>query len=375
MDVSRSVLWPLISGILAAVALAMGVAYFARSFAAHNDLVATPAATSGPAAVTLAQADAALERGDHRAALSQAQSAVNLAPLDPAIVQRAGQIARDAGDLRAAQQDFTLAEIAAPRNAAPYLALSDILVREGRPRAAEAPLRFGLVRNPRAPMLHYNLALLELSRGDERDAVTDFSAEPKSSPVYGAAQIGITMTPHHVPAPAATPEAAPTQVAARPVYVPPAPVVRTAPPVIPEPVIQATPVPAPPPVAAVARPRPTHPPVAPPVLHAAAVVVPHPAAVVVHPAPLPIVTQKAAAASPTPRAVVAMRPARRATPSPAPVWIPVPRPYVPRQLVPVSTITAPPPASSRLRPVETVTAAPPGGPPTLAPTPVSTVTP
>jgi hypothetical protein len=382
MDVSRSLLVPLISGILAAVALAMGVAYFARSFAAHNALVVTPTATTGPAALTIAEADAALQRGDRKAALSQAQAAVNLAPLDATVVQRAGQIARDAGDLRAAQQDFTLAEIAAPRNAASYVALSDIFVREGKPRAAEAPLRFGLVRNPHAPMLHYNLALLELSRGDERDAVNDFRAEPKTSPVYGAAQIGIAMTPDRAVA-AATPEAAPTQIAARPAYVAPVPVERTAPPVIPVPVLRATPMPPPPPVATVAPPPPTHRPIAPPavrplpvvhhvvpppVLRTAAPVVRTAATLVSHPAVV-------ASPTPTPRAVVAMRPVRRSTPTRAPVWVPVPRPYVPRELVPVSTITAPPPASSKLRPVETVTAAPPGALPTLAPTPISTETP
>jgi hypothetical protein len=365
VDVSRSFLWPLISGILAAVALAMGVAYFARSFAEHSALVATPAETTGPASLTIAAADAALQRGDRKGALSQAQAAVNLAPLDATTVQRAGQIARDAGDLHAAQEDFTLAEIAAPRNSASYVALSDILVQEGKPREAEAPLHFGLVRSPRAPMLHYNLALLELARGDEHDAVADFRAEPKSSPVYGAAQIGIAMMPGHVAA-AATPEAEPTQVASRPevIYAPP-PALHTAPPAEPAPVLKATLAPALP-VATVA-------PSPPPLLHT-------PAAIIPRGIPLPVVVHKVATASPTPRAAAARRPVRRATPSPAtpsagPDWIPIKRPFVPRALVPVSTITAPPPASSKLRPVETVTAAPPSGTPTPVPTPLSTDTP
>jgi predicted membrane-bound mannosyltransferase len=93
MDVSRSFLWPLVTGVAAAVALVVGVAYFAKTFS-HNDLAAAPAVTVGPAALTVAAADAALQRGDRRAALSQAQAAVNLGPLDASVVQHAGQIAR-----------------------------------------------------------------------------------------------------------------------------------------------------------------------------------------------------------------------------------------------------------------------------------------
>jgi hypothetical protein len=56
--------------------------------------------------------------------------------------------------------------------------------------------------------------------------------------------------------------------------------------------------------------------------------------------------------------------------------LPTARPLPPRELVPVTTMTAPPPASSQLVPVPTVTAAPPGPVTSSAvlPTPVQTVT-
>ncbi|HTV74849.1 MAG TPA: hypothetical protein VME66_14220 [Candidatus Acidoferrales bacterium] len=50
---------------------------------------------------------------------------------------------------------------------------------------------------------------------------------------------------------------------------------------------------------------------------------------------------------------------------------PTERPLPPRQLIPVTTMTAPPPVSIQLRPVETVTAAPPSSSPLV---PVETVT-
>ncbi|HTV75305.1 MAG TPA: tetratricopeptide repeat protein [Candidatus Acidoferrales bacterium] len=358
MDVSRSFLWPLLSGVIAVVALVCGALYFAKGTFPHNQTVAAPAATVGPAAITIAAADAALQRGDRKGALAQAQAAVNLAPLDASIAERAGQIARDAGDLAAAQQDLTLAEIAAPRDSTTYVALSDILIREGKPRAAEAPLRFGIVRNPHAPMLHYNLALLELARGDEVDAIDDFHKEPRSSPVYGAAQIGIAMTPGHASHASSAHVAASVAPAPTPVVVPvaqmpavqaptPVPYVPTTPPVV------ATPAPPPPPVIPVV-----------PAVRAAAVETPAHRAVPV--ALHTSVPRRPASRVAETRRVIALREQPRPTPVPSLPTMPPPlptHPPVPRALMPVSTITAPPPASDKLEPVETVTAAPPVAPP------------
>jgi hypothetical protein len=70
-------------------------------------------------------------------------------------------------------------------------------------------------------------------------------------------------------------------------------------------------------------------------------------------------------------AAVAEAPTR--APDPQNAW-PTPRPLPPRALVPVTTMTAPPPASSQLRPVVTVTAAPPTIAPSVPAAPAETVT-
>ena len=136
--------------------------------------------TSLTATLRLAQTLVAMKRYDEgRAAYRAAQ---NLAPQDPEIAFRLGELELTRGETAAALDQFKLALASRKDDAKLYNAMGVAYATQGHYELALQSYKLGLAINPDYPALRNNYGLLQLATGDLNDAVVTFEKLVKTTP-------------------------------------------------------------------------------------------------------------------------------------------------------------------------------------------------
>jgi len=183
----RVLVWiALVALVLAIIALGFtflpgGPALLAHITASLPQAAATP---------SIDDAQNALDAGDTATAKRIAAQVVAANPSDASTDSHAGNIAERAGDDAAAARDYQAGEAADAHDPWNFVALGELLARQGRYTQADAQLRAALTVAPTAQFLHYDLGVVELHERLADAALADFTAELRRSPGYRPALAG-----------------------------------------------------------------------------------------------------------------------------------------------------------------------------------------
>ncbi|HEY5095319.1 MAG TPA: hypothetical protein VII69_09410 [Candidatus Eremiobacteraceae bacterium] len=167
------------------------------------------------------QAEAALQRGDDKAAKLLAAQALINGPPDASADYRAGNVLLGAGDEKAAAAAYLAGERHGPTYPWNFIALGQLYAREDKFLDADANLRAAIGIAPKTQFLHYDLGTVELREGLGAAALADFEAELKLSPGYEPAIQGVSAAEalaggHRVVALRAAPSASPRKTQSHP---------------------------------------------------------------------------------------------------------------------------------------------------------------
>jgi Flp pilus assembly protein TadD len=174
---------------IAAVAIIVSVTPFGRATLAR--MTAGTSSCEPNCTSPIDQAEAALSRGDLKAAKNFAAQAVADTAADASVYYRAGNVELGASDEKAAEADYLAGEHHGPTYPWNFIALGQLYAREGNSLGADANLRAAVGIAPTMQFLHYDLGAVELREGLGAAALSDFAAELKLTPGYKPAIQGM----------------------------------------------------------------------------------------------------------------------------------------------------------------------------------------